>query len=169
MPDAASTPPAQNIGRAPRPEPAPPRDRLARLVVVGSFLTIFLLVAALLGISQIGRPDAAQMAERTFTTILPVLAGWVGSVLAFYFSAANFERTSNTLDQAIRQAAQGPGTGVTVSEKMIPASSIRKLFDFGKELPPEKISLDVLRKRFDGTDGGAPITRMVFVERGVFR
>jgi hypothetical protein len=64
-----------------------PRDYLAQYVVIGSFLTLFLLIAAVLGVAQLGGKETADLADKTFTTVLPVLAGWVGAVLAFYFSA----------------------------------------------------------------------------------
>ena len=37
------------------------------------------------------------------SAILPVLAGWVGTVLAFYFSASSHERTSSSLDKVIME------------------------------------------------------------------
>src|SRR5262245_37085469 len=84
------------------------RDRLARLVVVGSFLTVFLLVFALLLIAQGTNQNATQVAERAFTTVLPVLAGWVGTVLAYYFSAASLEATTNSLEKVIGRAGTEP-------------------------------------------------------------
>ena len=63
------------------------RDRLARYVVVGSFLTIFLLCSVMVALRD--DKDTAIIAKDAFNVILPVLAGWVGTVLAFYFSSAN--------------------------------------------------------------------------------
>jgi hypothetical protein len=63
------------------------RQRLANMVVIGSFLTIFLLVAMLLAIAQLGGSRASDLAEKAFNAVLPVLASWVGTVLAFFFSA----------------------------------------------------------------------------------
>jgi hypothetical protein len=109
------------------------------------------------------------MAEKTFNTILPVLAGWVGTVLAYYFSAQSLERTSNTLEKAMDQAAGGADSAVIVSQKMIPAMSIRELQDLSKT-KPEDLRLRELQKLFEAPSGGTPrITRMVFVDNGVFR
>ena len=81
------------------------RYRLARIVVVGSFLTIAALVFALLVIAAQNNQNATNIADKTFTTVLPVLAAWMGTVLAFYFSAQSHDRTSDSLDRMISQAA----------------------------------------------------------------
>jgi len=47
------------------------RDRLARMVVVGSFLTLFLLVAALISLAN---SSASNAADKAFNSILPALA-----------------------------------------------------------------------------------------------
>jgi hypothetical protein len=47
------------------------RDRLARLVVWGSFLTLFLMVLALLSLAAAGNSNAVTVAEKTFTTMPP--------------------------------------------------------------------------------------------------
>jgi hypothetical protein len=146
------------------------RERLARLVVLGSFLTIFLLVAVLIGIAQGGSARAAETAEKTFNAILPVLAGWVGIVLAFYFSAQSNERTSNSLDQAINQATGNPAQGATVAETMIPLSSIRRLYHLDRPGSARAdIKLTDLESAFNDPSAGGPITRLVFVDNAVFR
>ena len=71
-------------------EPVRPRklDRLARTVVVGSFLTLFLLVIALVSLTHDGNAAASGTAWAAFYAVLPVLAGWVGVVLALAFASA---------------------------------------------------------------------------------
>jgi hypothetical protein len=145
------------------------RDRLARLVVVGSFLTIFLLVAALLGLAQSGSQPASEAAKSAFNAILPVLAGWVGTVLAYYFSAASQERTSQSLDKAINKAGDGTDPASPVSEKMTPLSSIVGLQKL-EDTKPSAISIADLQKAFEKTlPNGAKVTRLLFTEKGIFR
>lgn len=143
---------------------------MALLVVVGSFLTLFLLVVALLGLAQGINRDATTAAQNVFNTILPVLASWVGTVLAFYFSSASQERTSDSLDRAIKQAGGADVSGTLVSEKMIPVLQITELQDLA-ETPPEKIPLSNLQDVFNTKKlrNGAAITRLLFVENGVFK
>jgi hypothetical protein len=114
--------------------------------------------------------QVSQTAEKAFNVILPVLAGWVGTVLAFYFSAASQERTAQSLDRAIRQAG-GTGPGTLVSEKMIPTGSILELKQLDNDQhKPDSYNLDSLRDIFTKPRGdGIAITRLVFVENQVFR
>jgi hypothetical protein len=144
-----------------------PRDRLARMVVVGSFLTIFLLVVALLAASQAGL-NAGDLAEKTVNVILPVLAAWVGSVLAFYFSQQSHETSSQTLRQAIGQIGGAPSQA-DVAQTMIPVESIRGLFKLDAKQQPENIFLTDLQHLFASQGQGGPITRLIFTEGGQFR
>jgi hypothetical protein len=152
-------------------EPILGRDRLARLVVVGSFLTVFLLAGALLALAQGGNAASADAASKAFNTILPVLASWVGTVLAFYFSSANQEHTNDILDKAISRAS-GANTiapSAPVSEKMIPQAKIHGLQDL-KDRKPADIPISELQRKFEGKlPNGAAVTRLIFVENGVFK
>jgi hypothetical protein len=156
------------------PEPATAyvpkgRDKLASLVVVGSFLTLFALVVTLVFLAQSDNTGASEAAKNAFTAVLPVLAGWVGTVLAFYFSAASQERTSASLDKVISQSGSGPGPSAPVSSKMIPYSSVAGLQDLGKTKPSE-ITIEALQKAFEATlPNGAKVSRLLFVENGVFK
>ncbi|MFZ0609183.1 MAG: hypothetical protein WAM75_16070, partial [Xanthobacteraceae bacterium] len=98
-----------------------------------------------------------------FNTILPVLAGWVGTVLAFYFSSASLERTSATLDKAIAQSGGNSDQSALASEKMIPLSAISAVQDLGTN-PPDKISIATLQSAFNDS-----VTRILFVENSVFK
>jgi hypothetical protein len=148
------------------------RQKLARLVVVGSFLTLFLLVATLIVLAQGDNATASETAKNAFTAVLPVLAGWVGTVLAFYFSAASQERASASLDKAIARGAGG-GSTTLVSEKMIPYSAIvkRLLGDVdGKPVAPKDILIADLEGDFaQKLPGGGNVTRLFFVDKGVFK
>ncbi len=144
-----------------------PRDRLARMVVVGSFLTIFLLVVALLTASQAGL-NAGDLAEKTLNVILPVLAAWVGSVLAFYFSQQSNEATSQSLRHAIGLIGGGAPSQATVAQTMISVEAIRGLFKL-EERSARDIPVTELRDLFASQSQGGPITRLVFIERGQFR
>jgi len=146
------------------------RDRLARLVVVGSFLTLFLLVGTLIGLAQSDNTSASETAKNAFTAILPVLAGWVGTVLAFYFSAASQERTSASLDKVISQTGGAPTPGTLASEKMIPLASIAGLQKLEPGMTPKDIPISKLQTAFEQQlPNGTKVTRLLFVEGGVFK
>lgn len=142
------------------------RFRLALVVVLGCFLAIFLMVFALFVIKA---PETAATAETVFNVILPVLASWMGTVLAFYFSAQSLETTSDNLKQALGQPARPIGGGTKISEKMIPISSIRGRIDLA-EKPAGTIKLSDLQEQFGTPANGATIvTRLMFLEKSIFR
>lgn len=156
------------------PDPAPPaplleRYYLARLVVVGSFLTLFLLVGTLIALSQ-SNSTAGETAKNAFTAILPVLAGWVGTVLAFYFSAASQERTSASLDKVLGRSGAGvPSPNRPVSEKMVSFGSIAELQKL-EEKDAKTLKVSDLQASFKkALPNGAAVTRLLFVEKGVFK
>lgn len=139
------------------------RDRIASTVVLGSFLTLFLLVIAVVSLSESTNSGASEAAKTAFNTILPVLAGWVGTVLAFYFSSASQERTSATLDKAIDKVTGGSDPSTLVSDKMIPLEKIAGIQKLDGDNTPDKIKLDALQNTFNDF-----ITRILFVQNGVF-
>jgi hypothetical protein len=147
------------------------RDRLARLVVMGSFLTLFLMVSALLYLAALGtNQKAIDVADKAFTTILPVLAGWVGTVLAYFFSAQNLERTSASLDKAMDQASGTPPTppSTPIYGKMIKLEDIKKLQDLsGKKLTD--FPLTDLQQAFKGAEPDPPASRLLFLLDKKFR
>lgn len=142
------------------------RDRIARLVLVGSFLTLFALIAAVLYGAE---SDSEEAAENIFNLVLPVLSGWVGTVLAFYFSAASQERTSESLDKVLDQAAAGPGHSTPISEKMLPMASIRHVQVLSDQNGPDKISLTDLDDIFDPDKKKDSATRILFLQDGLFK
>lgn len=149
------------------------RARLARLVIVGSFLTLFLLVGAIIVLAQADNTTGSDAAKTAFNTVLPVLAGWVGTVLAFYFSSATQERTSASLDNFINRSHAGGGSTTRISEKMIPYAGIvkRYLGDVdGKPVTPKDVSFADILASFDTKlPGGGTVTRLFFVDKGVFK
>jgi hypothetical protein len=147
------------------------REQLARVVVVASFMTVFGLVAMLVALAKYKAGDpATAVAEKAFNALLPVLAGWVGTVLAFYFSSASQEHTNDILDKAMARGSARPGDGTLVSEKMIAQSKILGLRDFTKDkLTPSQISVKALQDDFKIEGGVRTITRLMFVDGGVFK
>ncbi len=99
-------------------------------------------------LAQKENTSASEAAKNAFNAILPVLAGWVGTVLAFYFSAASQEISSASLDKAIAKPGGGSGDSTSVSEEMIPLSSIVGLKKL-EEKQPKEILISDLRTDFE--------------------
>lgn len=145
------------------------RETIARVVVVASFCTIFLMVTVLIVLARGNAGSAASgAAEKAFNAILPVIAGWVGTVLAFYFSSASQDHTNEIFDKAIERAAPRPGDGVAVSAKMLPLAKVLHLHDLKDKSASETLLSD-LRREFETKVDGITVTRLLFLERGVFK
>lgn len=149
------------------------RLRLALIVTVGSFLIVSLLIVVIVVLAAFSNgangtaAPAVQMAEKIFTVLLPVLAGWVSTVLTFYFQSRALDRTQDSLENAVRRVG-APGsdaTTVSVREKMIPMASIRGAYDL-TVTPPDKIAISELQTRLGPETGNS---RLIFHEALVFR
>jgi hypothetical protein len=130
------------------------------------------LVSTLVALAKFEAGAAASsVAEKAFNAILPVLAGWVGTVLAFYFSSASQEHTTDILDKAMERASSGRTVdGTLASAKMIPRSKILRLRELRDERnAPDKLALSTLQNDFNATDAEHPITRLMFLDGDAFK
>src|SRR3954462_11715499 len=109
------------------------RRRLAFTVVVVSIAGVILISGVALALAGDNRPDMAQL---VFSSVLPLLGTWVGTVLAFYFARENLKAaTESTLALSGRT-----DTGTPVTEVMIDASTWTA-YDLGPADPPEAAKL----------------------------
>ena len=82
------------------------------MVVCSSLLTILLIAGAAIAVADNKEPTARLV----FTSVLPVLGTWVGTVLAFYFARENLEAaTKSALDLTGRET-ETPVTKVMIPE-----------------------------------------------------
>ena len=82
------------MARSPRSGEALTRALIAIVIVGASLLSILVISGGAIALAD----DKAAMSRLVFTSVLPVLGTWVGTVLAFYFARENLEAaTSSTL------------------------------------------------------------------------
>jgi len=72
------------------------RDHLALVVLTFAFLVIAALAVVAMVVSS-------ENTMTIFNTVLPVVATWVGTVLAFYFGKANFESANRQVSRMIEK------------------------------------------------------------------
>jgi len=75
------------------------RDKIALKLITWSFILIFLISLAFF-ISTYNQPTES---DKMFNVIIPLLATWIGTVLAFYFGRENFEAASKQYKSIINQ------------------------------------------------------------------
>jgi hypothetical protein len=90
------------------------RGALARSVMGYAFLFVTLIVVVVLGggilnavRKDVGKENATQffeMSKYILGVLLPVVAAWVGTVMAFYFGRENFQAASKSVQEMARQA-----------------------------------------------------------------
>lgn len=71
------------------------RDWISIIIIVFSFLFILILAIYLL------RDGSDDYIEMVFNTIIPLLATWVGTVLAFYYGKSNFEAAADKYKEIV--------------------------------------------------------------------
>jgi len=100
---------------------SPPTDGKTR-----EFLAITVSLVSLVGVIFLGTAAIfagtghADSAKNVLSMLLPLIGTWVGTVLAFYFTKANFEAASRSVqDIAMKVSSQDKLKAVPVQSKMI--------------------------------------------------
>jgi hypothetical protein len=117
------------------------RKWLAVAIVCASIAGIVVISAIAIGLAGSSRADTSRL---VFSSVLPLLGTWVGTVLAFYFARENFQAaTENTLRLA------GLDTDTPVVRVMIRESDI-VAYDLGPGERVEDVPLATVRQRMQG-------------------
>jgi hypothetical protein len=125
------------MASARNPDEGSTRTRIALYVVFASFLCILTISGLAIGFAD----DQADASRLVFTSILPVIGTWVGTVLAFYFARENLEAaTSSTLALSGRDMPT-PVTGVMIPEADFVA------YDLGTGEDPLDVDISKVRAK----------------------
>jgi CBS domain-containing protein len=114
------------------------RKWLAVAIVGASIVAIVAISAVAIALAGGSRPDTSRL---VFSSVLPLLGTWVGTVLAFYFARENFQAaTESTLKLAGIETAT-PVTRVMIREADFVA------YDLGTGDRVEDVQLAAVRQR----------------------
>lgn len=100
----------------------PPSDGKTRefLAITVSVLSLLMAFGLAINAMRVNKENADQ-ANRVLATLLPLIGTWVGTVLAFYFTKANFESAARSVaDMAKQVSSQDKLKSASVQSKMIP-------------------------------------------------
>ncbi len=125
------------------------RDMIAIMVISLSALILVVTVTIIL---IKGDGDEAMT---VFTTLLPLVGTWVGTVLAYYFSKENFEAASRSMQEAVKLSQEERLKLVTVREAWMPVDQATKL-ELG-ERTPDKVPLADVDAMFQGKVSRVPV------------
>lgn len=69
-------------------------------------------------------PKFQEITQIVFSAVLPLLATWVGTVLAYYYSRENFESANQNVRDMVKLTATAKLQAIKVSDVMIPLKDI---------------------------------------------
>lgn len=135
------------------------RSKLAQRVTTGALIFVGIVAAITLigaGAYALIKPDKEKtafffdVAKYILATILPVVAGWVGTVLAFYFGKENFEAATRSVTDAAKALTSKDKLAATVVAGLGKARSEFKalVLDDDESKSPGKVKLDRVAKEF---------------------
>lgn len=121
---------------------------LARWIVYGAVIYLSMMSLLFVGLILISlltntsKVDSIAVWKDLMTITVPVLAAWVGAILAFYFAKENFEAANKSVqDMANRLSSSEKLGGISAREAMVPRNSISDLKLASGETPAS-ISLE---------------------------
>lgn len=119
------------------------RQYLAYVVFIGG--VIVLAVVALVVIDSDSSPDKDR-AFQIFTMLLPVIASWIGTILAFYFGRQNFESANNQ----VRQLVQGisPDSEAELAVNVMRDITVTTHISLQTGQDPLALTLDLLSDKY---------------------
>lgn len=137
------------------------RDWLAIGITLGSILALFVL-----GLVAVIRANTLDDTLKVINILLPVLATWVGTVIAYYFSKENFEAAARNINELTKQlTSEDKLKSISAKSAMLPIEKVTKLI---LNTTPDKIMLkaDVL----DAVLAKNKVNRLpVLVDSGIAR
>jgi hypothetical protein len=133
------------------------RGRLAQAVTTWALIAIALLGIAIIAIAGYNvsipstdveaRREFLDAAKYVFASTLPVVAAWVGTVMAFYFGKENFKAATDSVSQIARQLTSQEKLGQTNVQEIGKAMETVAPLRFDENDKLETVTLDKLEEK----------------------
>jgi hypothetical protein len=91
---------------------------MAVIVILGIIMLLITGYHAVLANNKEARDQFIDTGKYIFAAIVPVVAAWVGTVMAFYFGKENFKAATDSMSQIARQFTSQDKLGQTPVEKI---------------------------------------------------
>jgi hypothetical protein len=149
-------------GRTGVPSAEELRGRLAQVVTLWAMAAIALLGVGIIVIggynasiptgadAAAARRDFLDTAKYVFATVLPVVAAWVGSVMAFYFGKENFRAATESVTQTARLFTSQEKLGQMKAQEIGKSIDNITPLQFGKSDTLDTVTLDKLEEKMRG-------------------
>lgn len=118
--------------------------RVVGTSIVGVAILSSLVITAAYFDPKYEMGDAARL---VFTSVLPLLGTWVGTVLAYYFSKDNFEAANKSVEHLVKVATDEKLKTYPVVDEMIKILA-NNAIQFTEERGPEHVTIAEMRGMF---------------------
>jgi hypothetical protein len=130
-------------------------DIARRLVYACIYCVIGLALIVIVAGAFVAKENFKENTQLVFTSLLPLLGTWVGTILAFYFSKDNFQSASQSFINTVKELTPLEKLrSLPVKDNMIPLASI-KAGRIGGGQTEKDVKLEDLKKLL-----GMKITRI---------
>lgn len=120
-----------------------------------------IILAAAFGTANSPVKETAQL---IFTSVLPLLGTWVGTVLAFYFTKESLEAASRTTMDVVRSVSQKLAS-INVTQAMMKTDDVVKATVASGKV--EDLPLQAIDSEFKKPGpNGKPISRLLVIDNG---
>lgn len=132
----------------------PPPDNQFRTSIAMKIITWGSIVIGIVGltvvitglvIARTDRTMGTNLVSDVFHSLLPVIAAWIGTVLAFYFGRENFESASRQINNLVNKLTPDVLKDIPVKQIMIDTATMLKFTEPG----PAAVTLSDLTPCFD--------------------
>jgi CBS domain-containing protein len=138
------------------------RGKLGMYVVIGSSAGVILLgIVVMIAAAFAGKESVKESAQLLFTSILPLLGTWVGTVLAFYFTKESLEAGSKATMDTVRSLSQRLSSTPVSSTMMDAAKIIKVAIPAGQTVGD--LTGKLINDEFEKTAQGQRISRLLIV------
>jgi hypothetical protein len=144
------------------------RGALARSVMGYAFLFVTLIVVVVLGggivnaVKKDLKPESAtlffDMSKYVLGVLLPVVAAWVGTVMAFYFGRENFQAASKSVQEMARLSTSKDKLDSQTVDKLGLDITVAATYTLAAGAALTSVTLDTLTAAF--TKGGKTYERL---------
>ena len=125
------------------------RELLSMVILFGSLLVLFGLALAVIIVDK-------TKTITIFNTVLPVVASWVGTILAFYFGRENFESANKQVRDIMKKTEGSSSKTVNITTIMKPFADM-KSYPLSQNKQEDKVPLKDLQKLLEGKVNRLPI------------
>lgn len=111
--------------------PASPDEQLrgsiaSKVLVYGTIILGIVAITLIVSAFAIDKGNAINIVSGVFNSLLPVIATWVGTVIAFYFGKENFEAASRQINNLVSKITPEQFKSVPVKQVMIDFDTMMK-------------------------------------------